>query len=71
MQSLAQYSFQDIPIAIPAPLNTIPDQILQSVENSRRTVIVLSNNYLRSMWSMMEFQAAHVKTMEENVQVTL
>ena len=30
MQSLAQYSFQDIPIAIPAPLNTIPDQILPS-----------------------------------------
>ena len=24
------YSFQDIPIAIPAPLNTIPDQILPS-----------------------------------------
>ena len=54
-----------------APGSPIPDQILQSVENSRRTVIVLSNNYLRSMWSMMEFQAAHVKTMEENVQVTL
>ena len=30
LQSLAQYSFQDIPIAIPAPLNTIPDQILPS-----------------------------------------
>ena len=30
LQSLAQYSFQDIPIAIPAPLNTIPGQILPS-----------------------------------------
>ena len=54
-----------------APGTAIPDQILQSVENSRRTLIVLSNNYLQSMWSNMEFQAAHVKTMEENIQVEL
>ena len=54
-----------------APGTAIPDQILQSVDNSRRTVIVLSNNYLQSMWSNMEFQAAHVKTMEENIQVEL
>jgi len=51
-----------------APGTAIPDQILQSVDSSRRTVIVLSNNYLQSMWSNMEFQAAHVKTMEENIQ---
>ena len=54
-----------------APGTPIPDQILQSVENSRRTVIVLSQHYLQSMWSNMEFQAAHVKTMEENIQVEL
>ena len=39
------------------------------VASSRRTVVVLSRSYLESSWSKMEFQAAHVKTMEENIQV--
>ena len=51
------------------PGRSIPDQILHSVQASRRTLIVLSSSYVKSMWSNMEFQAAHVKTMEENIQV--
>jgi len=50
------------------PGYSIPDQILNSVHTTRRTIIVLSSSYLQSMWSLMEFQAAYVKTMEENVQ---
>jgi len=46
----------------------IPDQILDSVSASRRTVVVLSRSYLNSTWSRMEFQAAHTKTMEEKTQ---
>lgn len=48
----------------------IPDQILDSVSASRRTVVVLSRSYLNSTWSRMEFQAAHTKTMEEKTQVS-
>ena len=53
------------------PGYSIPDQILNSVHTTRRTIIVLSSSYLQSMWSLMEFQAAYVKTMEENVQVIM
>ena len=53
------------------PGYSIPDQILNSVHTTRRTIIVLSSSYLQSMWSLMEFQAAYVKTMEENVQVMM
>ena len=51
------------------PGECIPDQILHSVENSRRTIIILSHHYLDSMWSNMEFRAAHSKALEENFQV--
>merc|ERR1719427_906989 len=37
----------------------IPDQILQSVQSSRRTIIVLSTAYIESMWTKLEFRAAH------------
>lgn len=50
------------------PGECIPDQILHSVENSRRTIIILSDHYLDSMWSNMEFRAAHSKALEENFQ---
>ena len=51
------------------PGAAIPDQILESVENSRRTVIVLSEDYVSSMWSNMEFRTAHSKALKENIQV--
>ena len=37
----------------------IPDQILASVEQSRRTVIVLSKEYTQATWTRAEFTAAH------------
>jgi len=46
----------------------IPDQILDSVASSRRTVVVLSRSYLESTWSKMEFQAAHTKGKRERAQ---
>lgn len=51
------------------PGQSIPDQILNSVEDSRKTVIVLSKNYLSSMWSNMEFNTAHNKALKERNQV--
>ena len=51
------------------PGEAIPDQILGSVENSRRTVIVLSRDFVTSMWSNMEFRTAHSKAIKENIQV--
>merc|ERR1712088_1213193 len=46
----------------------IPDQILDSVASSRRTIVVLSSSYLESTWSKMEFQAAHAKGKKERAQ---
>ncbi|CAB3375401.1 Hypothetical predicted protein [Cloeon dipterum] len=43
----------------------IPDQIARSVEESRRTIVVLSPNYLESVWGRMEFRAAHQQAMSE------
>ncbi|XP_052746099.1 protein toll [Bicyclus anynana] len=37
----------------------IPSQISKSVETSRRTIIVLSEHFLKSVWAQMEFRAAH------------
>ena len=51
------------------PGEAIPDQILGSVESSRRTVIVLSRDFVTSMWSNMEFRTAHSKAIKENIQV--
>ena len=47
----------------------ICDQIIESVNNSRRTIIVLSADYIQSDWTKLEFQCAHQKSMEENTQV--
>ncbi|KAJ0169371.1 hypothetical protein K1T71_014958 [Dendrolimus kikuchii] len=50
----------------------IPYNIAKSVEESRRTVIVLSENFLRSIWGLLEFRAAHVQaTKEGNTRVVV
>lgn len=43
----------------------IPKQITESVQNSRRTIIVLSRNFLQSDWANMEFKMAHDKSIDE------
>ncbi|XP_050297259.1 uncharacterized protein LOC126736770 [Anthonomus grandis grandis] len=47
------------------PGETIISNIVKSVEKSRRTIIVLSNNFLESQWASMEFVMAHTKAMQE------
>ncbi|XP_014227287.1 protein toll-like [Trichogramma pretiosum] len=44
----------------------ISDQIYKSVEQSRRTLIVLSKSFVESDWGKLEFQAAHKQALAEN-----
>ena len=46
----------------------IPDQIINSVESSRRTIIVLSKPYIQSMWTKLEFRAAHTQALQDKTQ---
>lgn len=43
----------------------IQEQIFTSVEQSRRTIIVLSKHFAKSLWGMTEFRAAHHQAMQE------
>lgn len=43
----------------------IPNQIATSVEESKRTIVVLSPNFLESIWGRMEFRAAHLSALSE------
>ncbi|KRT83865.1 hypothetical protein AMK59_3798, partial [Oryctes borbonicus] len=43
----------------------IDKQIVDSVEKSRRTIVVLSQHFLRSEWAIMEFKTAHEQAMRE------
>lgn len=44
---------------------SIPYNIAKSVEESRRTLIILSENFLQSIWGLLEFRAAHVQAAKE------
>ena len=47
----------------------IPDQIVESVANSRRTIIVLSKEYIEAVWTKLEFKAAHMQAIQDKTQV--
>ncbi|XP_063909619.1 protein toll-like [Zophobas morio] len=47
------------------PGEMISTQITNSVLNSRRTLVVLSPNFLESVWGKMEFRTAHTHAMTE------
>ncbi|XP_049884092.1 protein toll-like isoform X2 [Pectinophora gossypiella] len=43
----------------------IPTQINKSVEQSKRTIIVLSKNFMESVWGLLEFRTAHLSALKE------
>ncbi|CAL1298037.1 unnamed protein product [Larinioides sclopetarius] len=49
------------------PGNLIEENIIKAVELSKRTVLILSRNFLESEWCMFEFKAAHVQALKDRV----
>lgn len=47
------------------PGEFIAKQVTTSVKESRRTLVVLSPNFLESVWGKMEFRTAHTEAMKE------
>ena len=45
----------------------IQNNILKSVEESRRTLIVLSKNFIKSKWGLMEFRTVHTQMIREGI----
>lgn len=43
----------------------IPSQIARSVDESRKTIIVLSPDFLESVWGLIEFRTAHMSALKD------
>ncbi len=43
----------------------IEENIMNSIKYSRRMIMVLSNNFLKSDWCILEFRSAHLRAMKE------
>ena len=46
------------------PGEWITEQISKSVNQSRRTIIIFSKSFLKSIWSLMEFRLAYIKALQ-------
>lgn len=49
------------------PGNLISWNIINSVQNSRRTILVVSKEFLESMWFQVEFHAAYYQMLEDKI----
>ncbi|KAJ2945212.1 hypothetical protein O0L34_g9281 [Tuta absoluta] len=47
------------------PGDMIPAQIWTSVEQSRRTLVVLSRNFVKSLWGLLEFRSAYISGLND------
>ncbi|KAL1488354.1 hypothetical protein ABEB36_014831 [Hypothenemus hampei] len=47
------------------PGEFIADQVIRSVRDSKRTLVVLSNHFVESVWGKMEFRTAHSQAISE------
>lgn len=47
------------------PGEYIQNQIDQSIEDSHRTIVVLSSNFIENVWGQIEFKTAHSKALKE------
>ncbi|KAG0716124.1 Protein toll [Chionoecetes opilio] len=48
------------------PGEYIQNQIMKSVDASRRTIVVLSSSFLESVWGKLEFRAAHSQALQDH-----
>ncbi|GIY94993.1 protein toll, partial [Caerostris extrusa] len=49
------------------PGEFIPENIEKAVQRSKRTVLVLSKNFVESEWCLLEFNVAHVQALKDHV----